>query len=37
VELGRERVVHDRYRAALGEDGPELATAVLAICRGHQG
>lgn len=34
VEIGRERVVHDTYRAALGEDGPELAAAVLRLCRG---
>jgi chorismate mutase len=34
VELGRERVVHAAYREALGEDGPELAAAVLHLCRG---
>ena len=34
VELGRERVVHDRYRAALGSDGAVLADAVLRVCRG---
>jgi chorismate mutase len=34
VQLGRERVVHDRYRAALGSDGAVLADAVLRVCRG---
>ncbi len=34
VELGRERVVLDGYRQALGADGPQLAEAVLRVCRG---
>ena len=34
VELGRERVVLDAYRQALGADGGTLADAVLRICRG---
>jgi len=34
VELGRERVVLDAYRQALGPDGGTLADAVLRICRG---
>lgn len=34
VELGRERVVLDTYRRALGADGATLADAVLRICRG---
>jgi len=34
VEIGRERIVHDTYRAALGDEGPELAAAVLRLCRG---
>ena len=34
VELGRERVVLAGYRDALGADGPQLADAVLRVCRG---
>lgn len=34
VELGREWVVLDAYRQALGPDGGRLADAVLRICRG---
>lgn len=34
VEIGRERVVHDTYRTALGDEGAELAAAVLQVCRG---
>jgi chorismate mutase len=34
VELGRERVVVDAYRQALGPDGGTLADAVLRISRG---
>ena len=34
VELGRERVVLDAYRAGLGADGTQLADAVLRVCRG---
>ena len=34
VELGRERVILDRYRSALGPHGPALADAVLQVCRG---
>ena len=34
VELGRERVVVDTYRQALGPDGSTLADAVLRISRG---
>jgi chorismate mutase len=34
VELGRERVIMDSYRAALGVNGPALADAVLQVCRG---
>jgi chorismate mutase len=34
VELGRERVILDTYRAALGPQGPHLADAVLQVCRG---
>jgi chorismate mutase len=37
VELGRERVVLDRYRAGLGPDGVQLADAVLRVCRGAPG
>jgi chorismate mutase len=36
VELGRERVVLDAYRKALGNDGPLLADAVLRVCRGSR-
>jgi chorismate mutase len=34
VELGRERVILDAYRTALGPQGPALADAVLQVCRG---
>ena len=34
VELGRERVVLNHYRDALGQDGPALAEALLRVCRG---
>ncbi len=34
VELGRERVVLDGYRAGLGAEGVALADAVLRVCRG---
>lgn len=34
VELGRERAIHDHYRASLGTGGPALADAVLRVCRG---
>jgi chorismate mutase len=34
VELGRERVVLDAYRSALGADGGLLGDAVLRVCRG---
>jgi len=34
VELGRERVVIDGYRAVLGAEGAVLADAVLRVCRG---
>ena len=34
VELGRERVILDAYRDALGAQGPHLADAVLQVCRG---
>jgi chorismate mutase len=37
VELGRERVVLDRYRAGLGPDGVQFANAVLRVCRGTAG
>jgi chorismate mutase len=36
VELGRERVILDAYRAALGPHGPNLADAVLQVCRGER-
>lgn len=36
VELGRERVIMDAYRAALGPQGPALADAVLQVCRGSR-
>lgn len=36
VELGRERVILDTYRAALGPNGPSLADAVLQVCRGSR-
>lgn len=34
IELGRERVVLDGYRKALGPDGALLGDAVLRVCRG---
>ena len=34
VELGRERVILDGYRRALGPDGPLIGEAVLRVCRG---
>jgi chorismate mutase len=34
VELGRERVVLDGYRAGLGPDGVQLAEALLRVGRG---
>jgi chorismate mutase len=34
VELGRERVILDTYRGALGANGPSLADAILQVCRG---
>jgi chorismate mutase len=36
VELGRERVILDAYRSALGPHGPALADAVLQVCRGRR-
>jgi chorismate mutase len=36
VELGRERVILDKYRSALGPQGPNLADAVLQVCRGER-
>jgi chorismate mutase len=36
VELGRERVILDTYRSALGSHGPALADAVLLVCRGSR-
>jgi chorismate mutase len=36
VELGRERVILDAYRTALGHNGPHLADAVLQVCRGER-
>jgi chorismate mutase len=36
VELGRERVILDTYRSALGTQGPALADAVLQVCRGKR-
>jgi chorismate mutase len=36
VQLGRERVILDTYRAALGPQGPALADAVLLVCRGQR-
>ena len=36
VELGRERVILDAYRAALGPHGPSLAEAILQVCRGSR-
>jgi chorismate mutase len=36
VELGRERVILDTYRTGLGPNGPQLADAVLQVCRGSR-
>jgi chorismate mutase len=36
VELGRERVILETYRAALGTHGPALADSVLQVCRGSR-
>jgi len=36
VEIGRERVILDTYRAALGPQGPTLADAILQVCRGSR-
>jgi chorismate mutase len=36
VELGRERVILETYRSALGPHGPALADAVLGVCRGRR-
>ena len=36
VELGRERVILETYRDALGAQGPHLADAVLQVCRGNR-
>lgn len=36
VELGRERAIHQRYRAALGGPGGMVAEAVLRVCRGNR-
>ena len=36
VELGRERAIHQHYRAALGEAGGMVAEAVLRVCRGSR-
>lgn len=36
VELGRERVIMDAYRQALGPNGPALADAILTVCRGSR-
>ncbi len=37
IQLGRERAIIDRYRAAVGAEGPALAEAVLRACRGARG
>lgn len=34
VQLGRERMIMDAYRAGLGQHGPALADSVLQVCRG---
>jgi chorismate mutase len=34
VQLGRERIILEHYRAALGPDGPVLGEAVLRVSRG---
>lgn len=36
VQLGRERLILDRYRAVLGSDGPLLGEAVLRVSRGER-
>jgi chorismate mutase len=36
VQLGRERVILEVYRDALGAQGPHLADAVLQVCRGNR-
>ena len=36
VELGRERLILDAYRSALGRSGAHLADAVLEVCRGQR-
>ena len=36
VQLGRERQIMDAYRAALGPEGPEVADAILRVCRGSR-
>jgi chorismate mutase len=36
VELGRERIILDAYRRGLGPHGPNLADAVLQVCRGSR-
>jgi chorismate mutase len=36
IELGRERVILNTYRDALGPNGPALADAVLQVCRGSR-
>jgi chorismate mutase len=36
VELGRERVILETYRSALGQHGPALADSVLQVCRGRR-
>jgi chorismate mutase len=34
VALGRERAIHQRYRAALGNSGSAVAESILRACRG---
>jgi chorismate mutase len=34
IELGRERAILEHYRAALGQEGPAVADAILRACRG---
>jgi chorismate mutase len=36
VELGRERVIREAYRTALGPQGPHLADAILQVGRGER-
>jgi chorismate mutase len=36
VELGRERVIRESYRAGLGTDGAAVADAILQVCRGSR-